>query len=210
MTTNISNQPAATNTPSPQSPRRLRAKDWINVGVYAVLYMVLVYAFGMLGYVPAIYPFCGLLYGLFCQIPVLLLVTKVRRFGALTLLGLLSGLVVGFGLPILIVSGLVAGLAADLVALIGRYRSTVWLIVSAGVLNLMWFGGSYLLFYLNPDSMMKQVAASYGQSYVDSVSALLPTWTAFAMPVGMFLAGCAGAWLALRVMHRHFERAGLI
>ena len=140
--------------------------------MYAVLYMVLIYVFGMLG--------------------------------------LLSGLVVGFGLPILIVSGLVAGLAADLVALIGRYHNTVWLILSAGVLNPMWFGGSYLPFYLNPDSMMKQVAASYGQSYVDSVSALLPTWTAFAMPVGMFLAGCAGARLALRVMHRHFERAGLI
>lgn len=209
--------PAATTPAPPQADKttarwtNLGPKDWISVGVYAVVYFILVYAFGMISYIPAVYPFCGLLYGLFCQIPVLLLATKVRHFGALTLLGTLCGLVSGLSLPTMIPGGIICGLLADLIAHRGAYRNKTTLMLAAGMLNLMWFfGGSYILVYVNRPSAIDTFASGYGRAYAETVSALLPTWTAVAMPIGMFLAGCAGSWLALRMMSKHFERAGLV
>ncbi|MEK0264804.1 MptD family putative ECF transporter S component [Bifidobacterium mongoliense] len=190
--------------------KNLQPKDWISVGVYAVVYFVLVYAFGMIGYIPFVYPFCGLLYGLFCQIPVLLLATKVRHFGALTLLGTLCGLVSGLELPSMIPAGIICGLLADLIAMRGSYRNKTTLMLSTGMLNLMWFGGSYILIYMNRSSMLGQISQGYGADYANTVSALLPQWTAVALPIAMFIAGCIGGWLALKVMRKHFERAGLV
>lgn len=37
-----------------------------------------------------------------------------------------------------------------------------------------------------------------------------PQWTAVALPIAMFIAGCIGGWLALKVTRKHFERAGLV
>ena len=192
-----------------QQGRFLRPKDWISVGVYSVIYMVLVYLFGMLGFVPFIYPFCGFLYGLFCQVPVLLLVAKTKRFGALTVLGLLTGLLVGFGVPILIPIGFAGGLIADLIALAGRYTSRTMLIIACGVLNLIYFT-SYVIFFFNTGNMLQSIAQSYGQAYVDQVSSLLPAWFVWSMPVGLFIAGALGAMIALKVLNKHFTKAGLI
>lgn len=208
-------RPSTSTTPTasrPAAPRRslgLRPKDWISVGVYAVLYIVLIYACGMLGYVPFIYPFCGFLYGIVCQTPVLLLALKVRHLGALTVLGLLTGAIAGFGMPVMILVGLAVGFVADLVALSGRYVGRIQLVLACGVFNLMFYSG-YAMFFFNRNSTMAMIAKSYGQDYVDQVSTLLPQWYAYVMPVGLFVAGCVGALIALRLMRKHFERAGLV
>lgn len=200
-----------TRTPSTPATHgnSLKAKDLIAVGVYAVIYMVMVYAVGMLGFMPFIYPFCGFLYGLICQIPVLLMVAKIRRFGALTILGVLTAIIVGFGMPMMIIPGFLAGLASDLVANAGHYRNHTLIIVACGVLNVMYFV-SYALFFFDRRNTMTTIAASYGKGYANQVAALLPDWFIWAMPVGLFAAGCLGAWIAFKIMRKHFERAGLV
>lgn len=203
-----SSAPASSSAQASPTGRFLRPKDWISVGVFSVIYMILVYLFGMLGYVPFIYPFCGFLYGLFCQTPVLLMIARTQRFGAFTVLGLLTGLLVGFGVPLLIPVGLVGGLIADLIALSGRYIKRVALIVACGVFNIIYYT-SYVLFFSNTDTL-QQISQAYGQDYVDQVTSLLPTWFVVAMPIGLFAAGALGAMLALRVLNKHFRKAGLI
>ena len=58
--------------------------------------------------------------------------------------------------------------------------------------------------------MTQQIAQQYGQGYVDQVTSLLPTWFVITMPIGLFIAGALGAMLALRVLNKHFRKAGLI
>jgi energy-coupling factor transport system substrate-specific component len=162
----------------------------------------------MLGFVPVLMPFTGVFIGILCQTPVLLLATKVHRFGALTLLGLLTGVLTGLTSWPAIVTGILFGLIADIIANAGKFRNRTLLIVAAGVFNI-WSYGKYFMFFFGRDAYMKEIAAGYGQDYVDQISGLFPMWMAWALPIILLVSGIIGGWIATKLMRKHFERAGL-
>jgi energy-coupling factor transport system substrate-specific component len=97
---------------------KLQAKDLINLGLFTVLYFVLGCCVAIpIGFVPIFLPILGALWTLITGIPFILFLTRVKKFGMVTLMAILSGLLMGltrmeyWGVPL----GLVFGLLGDLI-----------------------------------------------------------------------------------------------
>ena len=202
----------STASQQPSSPKRslgLKPKDWISVGVYAVIYMVLSFAVAMLGYIPVLMPFSGVFIGIVCQTPVMLMALKVRHVGVFTVFGIIIALLMGPGQIPTMVCSVVVGILADLICHFGGFTNRKLLIAAVGVFNI-WSYGKYIPFFFTRDAYLAQLAKGYGQSYVDQVSGLFPMWMAWLMPVLLFVSGVIGGWVASKLLSKHFEKAGLV
>ena len=72
---------------------KLQAKDLINLGLFTVLYFVLGCCVAIpIGFVPIFLPILGALWTLITGIPFMLFLTRVKKFGMVTLMAILSGL----------------------------------------------------------------------------------------------------------------------
>ena len=97
---------------------KLQAKDLINLGLFTVLYFVIGCCVAIpIGFVPIFLPILGALWSLITGIPFMLFLTRVKKFGMVTIMGILSGLLMGltgmgfWGVPM----GLIFGLLGDLI-----------------------------------------------------------------------------------------------
>ena len=105
---------------------KLQAKDLINLGLFTVLYFVIGCCVAIpIGFVPIFLPILGALWSLITGIPFMLFLTRVKKFGMVTIMGILSGLLMGltgmgfWGVPM----GVIFGLLGDLILKSGGYKS---------------------------------------------------------------------------------------
>lgn len=91
---------------------KLQAKDLINIGLFTVLYFVLGCCVAIpIGFVPIFLPVLGSLWTLITGIPFMLFAVRVKKFGMVTIMAVLSGLLMGFtgmgfwGVPVGLVFG---------------------------------------------------------------------------------------------------------
>lgn len=121
---------------------KLKGKDLINIGIYGAIYCVLMTAIAMLGFIPIMLPMLSVLCPLICGVPMMLFMTKVKKFGMITIMGFIIGLflmLTGMGYwPVIF--GVVCGFAADRVAKSGVFKSASKTAISYGVLNVILFG----------------------------------------------------------------------
>lgn len=67
----------------------LQAKDLINIGIFTAIYFVVFFAGMMLGYIPIFIPLLGFVCPILCGIPFMLYLTKVKKFGMVSLTGII-------------------------------------------------------------------------------------------------------------------------
>ena len=190
---------------------KLQAKDLINVGIFTAIYFVLFFAGMMLGYIPIFIPLLGLVCPIICGIPFMLYLTKVKKFGMVTLSGIIIGLLnmlIGSGVLVLIF-GIVFGVAADLIMKSGKYKSWKFTLLGNGVFSL-WIMGFVSRMFLTRTEFFDSLVSSYGQEYVDTLMSYTPGWMFPVLFVVTFLGGILGALLGKAVLKKHFEKAGIV
>ena len=111
---------------------RLNVKDLITVGIFSVILTVLIFIFGMLGYIPILMIALPILAALVAGIPYMLFLTRVNKFGMVTLMGLILGIIMFLSghtwIPILVFT--LFALIADLILKAGNYSSVKNSIIS--------------------------------------------------------------------------------
>ena len=119
--------------------KKLKAKDFITIGIFTAILFAVEFAFGMLGYIhPFIVASYVVILPLASGIPMMLFYTKVEKFGMITIVSVLMAIIMfiggmGYlGAPLIIISGLIA----DVIAKSGNYKSSKKTILSFGVFNL--------------------------------------------------------------------------
>lgn len=189
---------------------KLTGKDLINVGIYSAIYFVIVFLIAMLGMVPILYPmlvvFCPIIGG----IPFMLFLTKVKKPGMIFIMSILMGLLMlvsGMGIYPLIVS-VFSGLLSEVIYRKGNYSSAKMAVLTNGTFSL-WVWACFLLLFLNRDSYMASRAESVGQEYVDALNKLTPGWLCPVLLIVCFICGIIGGLLGKKMMHKHFEKAGI-
>lgn len=113
----------------------MNVKDLVNVGIFTVIYFVLFYICGMTGLVPFMAVFYTPLLALIAGIPCVLFFTKTEKFGMVTIMGVLMGLIIflmGYGYYGLIL-GICCGLVADLIMKAGNYKSWKMMVLGYAV-----------------------------------------------------------------------------
>lgn len=194
----------------PAAPSRLSGKDFINIGIFTALYFVVVFVVACLGFIPIFMVLICAIIPLVAGIPYMLFLTRVKKFGMITIMGLLIGIIMfitGMGY-FSIATGLVFGLLADLVARSGNYASARKSVISHGVFS-CWLIGNFLPMLITSDSYYALMRVQYGDAYVNELMGFLQPWAYPLMLVAAFATGLIGGWIGLKVLKKHFTRSGI-
>lgn len=190
---------------------RLTAKDLINVGIYSVLYFFIMIVIGFLGFIPVFIPLLAVIPALLGGIPFMLFLTRVEKFGMVTLLGFINGtlmFIAGMGYWACL-TGLLFGLIADFILARGHYKSS-WLSLCAYTLFSCWVIGNFIPFFVGREAYFAMLVQGYSESYAQQLKALLPMWSLPVLFIACLLCGAIGSVIGKRVCANQFKRAGIV
>lgn len=193
-----------------KTSNKIQAKDLVNVGIYSAIYLVITCALAFLSLIPIMYPLMTIIYPIVGGIPFMLFLTKVKKFGMITIMGILMGLVMlltGMGYWSLI-TGTIAGLLADLAWKSGNYTSAKMSIITNGIFSL-WYIGNYMAVFVTREAYFKHAVESYGQAWADTIQAYLPNYMAIVLLIVCFISGLVGGWIGKALLKKHFKKAGI-
>ena len=192
--------------------KSLTVKDLVTVGIFSALFLV----FALVGGIffapnPVLTFYMPVGSALLCGPVYLLMLARVQKRWAAAILGALL-CVVWFvtGMHWAMALGyLVMGIAADLVAGIGSYRSKKLNSLSYILLSL---GGtaSYLVFFADPDGWARTMLGNgTEQSYIDAMRSTGTVWIMVVMLAGTILAAAVSAFIGCKMLKKQFEKAGI-
>ena len=189
----------------------LKPKDLINVGIFSAIYIIIVMAAAMLGYIPIFIPLLVVICPIVGGIPYMLYMTKVHCFGMVTIMGIIMGVLMGLGGMgfYALITGPLFGLLADLVLKSGKYQDSKKAVLSHGIFS-MWLIGNYIPIVVNRASYFEGLVQGYGQAYAETLMGYIPDWSLIVLLIGAFVFGIVGALIGTAIFHTHFERAGIV
>ena len=191
---------------------KMQAKDLINIGLFTVLYFVLGCCVAIpIGFVPIFLPILGALWTLITGIPFMLFAVRTKKFGMVTIMAVLFGLLMGLtGMGFWgILTGAVFGLLGDLVMKSGSYQSAKKTILGYGVFSL-WMIGTYIPMYFMVEQSRADFAKSFGDEYADKVMSVMPMWSIVLVIAAIFLCALLGGLIGKAVLKKHFAKAGIV
>lgn len=192
---------------------KLKAKDFITVGIFTAIILVVEFACGMLGYIhPFIVASYVIMIPLVGAIPMMLFYTKVQKFGMITIMSILIAIMMfvlgmGFlGAPLIIIAGVVA----DLIAKSGKYKSFKKTMISYGVFCL-WICANYFPVIVTAESYRQDlIDEGYSAEYCNNLFLAINYKTIGILLILCFVFGCLGALIGKAVVKKHFEKAGIV
>ena len=192
--------------------KKIGAKDLITLGIFTTIYFVIGAALSMLVAIPVMVPFFPAIWALVNGTVFMLYTTKVEKFGLVTLMAVLSGLLVGLTgmgfwcLP----AGVVFGLVGDLIMKKGNYKSYRHNVIGYSVFSL-WTSGSLIPWYFfAQDTLAKYTEGGYGADYGTKVLSLISWWSLLIFVGLNFICGMSGAIIGKKITKKHFEKAGIL
>lgn len=192
--------------------QKLNTKDLINIGIFSVLYFIMFFISGMLGYIPVFVVVLPLVLGVLGGIPFTLFLTKTGKFGAVTIMGILVSVLcflVGQSW-ISIIFGVVFGFLADLIFKAGKYKSWKFTVIGYCVFT-EWVIGSMLPMWIMRDVYFEAYRTQGGtEEYIGSVMNLTSGFMLPAVVVIGFIGGILGVYLGRAVLKKHFQKAGIV
>lgn len=190
---------------------KLQGKDFINIGIFTVIYFIVVSAVAMMGVIPLFIPLIGVFVPLIGGIPLMLYFSKIKKFGMLTISGLLIGilmLLTGMGYWC-ILTGLGFGLIADLMLKSSGYKHIKMEVLTHGVFS-VWTIGAFIPIIVTRENYYEKLVPSFGQEYADALMGYMPDWILPVLAVVCFVSGLIGGLLGRKIFKKHFERAGIM
>ena len=192
--------------------KSLTVKDLVTVGIFSALFLVLALVGGIFfAPNPVLTFYMPVGSALLCGPVYLLMLARVQKRWAAAILGALL-CIVWFvtGMHWAMALGyLVMGIAADLAAGIGSYRSRKLNSLSYILLSL---GGtaSYLVFFADPDGWARTMLGNgTEQSYIDAMRSTGTVWIMVVMLAGTILAAAVSAFIGCKMLKKQFEKAGI-
>lgn len=190
----------------------LTVKDLIIIGVFTAILSVC----SMLGgTIFAITPTLTFYYPIGAALlpgPVfLLLLAKVPKKGALTIIGIILS-IIGFITGMhwaMCLGGLIGAIIADVIAGIKDYRSKgnnilAYIVYSLGST------GTYFAFFINPTAWASTMLENgTTQEYIDAMKGAANWWVLVIMVVGTIIVACISGYIGSRMLKKQFEKAGI-
>ena len=162
---------------------KLQGKDLINIGIFTAIYFIVIFAAASIGFIPIFIPLISVIVPLVGGIPMMLFFSKIKKFGMLTICGVLLGIIMlltGMGwwcIP----TGLIFGLISDFIPIV-----------------------------VTRDAYYQNLLPGYGQEYADTLMAYMPDWILPVLLIAAFVSGLVGGLIGRKIFKKHFERAGIV
>ena len=190
---------------------KMGISDLITIAIFTVILFIVMFTFGMLGYIPILMFGLPVILSIICGIPFMLFLTKANKFGMVTILSLLIGLIFfgtgHTGVPI--ISFTICGFIADLILRKGNYTSVknTYFAYATYCLGVM---GNMIPMFIMKDYYFSMMSSQMGKEYTDIVMLYVTNESFFVLLIATFIAGLIGAYIGRLLLKKHFEKAGIV
>ena len=191
---------------------KLKIKDLVTIGVFTVIYFVLMFLSGMIGMVPILYLAYPAVAGIITGIVIMLFMAKIQKPWGLFILGLIcSFIVIAMGNTyIILIHALISMVIAEFVRKIGGYKSFKYNMLSFTIFN-TWICGFLMQILLAKDKVIEMAETrGMGYDYIMKLIALLNFRNMIFVYIGAIVGGIIGAYIGKVFLKKHFEKAGII
>ena len=196
-----------------QPNRRMTIVDFMTIGIFFVINMVVGVIIAFIGITPITYVMITPLQAIILGIPMMLFFSKVRKPGMLLVFEILTGLVsilLGLG-PFVLVSGVIMALIGEFVLYTGGYTSAKRSVIAYALMSLTSTAAYIPLFFATESYLASDVKGRYGDDYLQGLTEIgHMSWVFAVIIVGTFLCGILGGVLGQRIFNKHFRRAGIV
>lgn len=191
--------------------KKFGIRDLVNAGVFSLLTVMATWCGGMIGFIPVLMPLvpfaCGLVSG-----PVFMLYsTKIDKFGMVFIMGIVFGLVFsmsGHG-AIVLPAIIILSLICEMILKSGGYKSIKTARLSYTVF--MIFAATNLIpIYFARDAFVQSlIDRNYGAEYAEKLLSVMPTWSFIPVVLVGMLGGYLGCSIGIKILNKHFKKAGM-
>lgn len=188
----------------------LKIKDLVTIGVFGVIYFVVMFGVGMVGMVPILFLVYPTLLGIITGTILMFFMAKVQKPWALFILGMLSPLlmfVMGHTL-VLPLHALVVMFIAEMIRRSGEYKSFKHNMLAFAVFN-TWICGSLMQMLLAREQYI-ELSMMMGKEYVTALERIITYPNMALVYLGAISGGVAGAYIGKAFLKKHFEKAGIV
>ena len=190
--------------------KKLKIKDLVTIGVFAVIYLVIMFSVGMIGVIPILFLVYPTILGIVSGTVVMLFMAKVQKPWALLIFGMLTPIfmMVEGHTYILVLHAFVVILIAELIRRAGNYNSFKYNMLSFAIFN-TWICGSLMQMLWAREKYI-EIAMVMGEEYVNALIKLVTYPHMALVYLGAILGGLIGANIGRILLKKHFIKAGII
>lgn len=190
--------------------KKLKVKDLVSIGVFAVIYFALMFGIGMMGMIPILFLIYPTVLAIVAGTVVMLFMTKVQKPWALFIFGMISPLVMFAAghTYVVVVLSLIVMIIAELIRKIGNYNSFKYNMISYAIFS-TWICSSMMQMLLAKEVYIEH-CRMMGDDYVVALEKLITYPHMALVALGAFLGGILGAYIGKALLKKHFEKAGIV
>ena len=190
--------------------QKLKIKDLVTIGVFAVIYLVIMFSVGMIGVIPILFLVYPTILGIVSGTVVMLFMAKVQKPWALLIFGMLTPIfmMVEGHTYILVLHAFVVILIAELIRRAGNYNSFKYNMLSFAIFN-TWICGSLMQMLWAREKYI-EMTMMMGNEYVEALERLVTYPHMALVYIGAILGGLIGANIGRILLKKHFIKAGLV
>ena len=190
--------------------KKLKIKDLVTIGVFAVIYLVIMFSVGMIGVIPILFLVYPTILGIVSGTVVMLFMAKVQKPWALLIFGMLTPIfmMVEGHTYILVLHAFVVILIAELIRRIGHYNSFKYNMLSFAIFN-TWICGSLMQMLWAREKYI-EMTMMMGNEYVEALERLVTYPHMALVYIGAILGGLIGANIGRILLKKHFIKAGIV
>ena len=190
--------------------QKLKIKDLVTIGVFAVIYLVIMFSVGMIGVIPILFLVYPTILGIVSGTVVMLFMAKVQKPWALLIFGMLTPIfmMVEGHTYILVLHAFVVILIAELIRRAGNYNSFKYNMLSFAIFN-TWICGSLMQMLWAREKYI-EMTMMMGNEYVEALERLVTYPHMVLVYIGAILGGLIGANIGRILLKKHFIKAGIV
>ena len=153
--------------------KKLKVKDLVSIGVFGVIYFVLMFGVGMMGMIPILFLIYPTVLAIVAGTVVMLFMTKVQKPWALFIFGMISPLVMFAAghTYVVVVLSLIVMIIAELIRKIGNYKSFKYNMISYAIFS-TWICSSMMQMLLAKEVYVEH-CKMMGDDYVVALEKLI-------------------------------------
>lgn len=189
---------------------KLKIKDLVTIGVFAIIYFIIMFSVGMIGMVPILFLIYPTILGVVTGVIIMLFMAKVQKPWGLFILGVLSPLLM-FAMGhtyVIAVHAVVVMFIAELVRKAGNYNSLKCNMFAFAIFN-TWICGSLMQMLWAKEKYI-ELSMMMGKEYVDILERLITYPHMVLVYVGAIVGGIIGAYIGKVFLKKYFSEAGII
>lgn len=187
----------------------LKIKDLVTIGVFAVIYFIVMFAVGLMGMIPILFLVYPTVLGIVGGTIVMLFMAKVQKPWALFIFGILSPLIM-FAMGhtyVLALHGIIVMLIAEMIRRMGGYNSFKYNMFAYAIFN-TWICGSLMQMLLAKEKYM-ELSMMMGEDYAYAIEKLITYPHMALVYLGAIIGGIIGAYIGKALLKKHFSKAGI-